>query len=102
MLCISGGIMEENKNLGTHKVHINGRHTAVLTGVQDVLSFDANEILLETIQGILMIRGEELHVNRLSLDKGEVDIDGKIDSLAYTDNNPALKSAGSVLGRLFK
>ena len=59
-----------------HKLMLTGRRTCALTGVNDVLSFDVNEILLETEQGMLMIRGGELHVSRLSLDKGEVDIDG--------------------------
>ncbi len=63
-----------------HKLNINARKTALITGVNDVLSFDAGEVLLQTEQGILMIRGSELHVNRLSLEKGEVDIDGRIDS----------------------
>jgi sporulation protein YabP len=92
---------DKQANLGLHKIHVNGRRSAVMSGVKDVLSFDANEVLLETVQGLLMIRGEELHVNRLSLEKGEVDVDGKIDSLAYSDGSGA-KSAGSILGRLFK
>ena len=50
-----------------------------------MLSFDLNEILLETEQGMLMVKGANLHVNRLSLEKGEVDISGGIDSLAYSD-----------------
>lgn len=97
--------MEErqlNNNLGVHKLHLSGRKSAIMTGVKDVLSFDANEVLLETIQGILMIRGEDLHVNRLTLEKGEVDVDGKINSLVYSDGSNSMKSASSVIGRLFK
>ena len=86
----------------SHKVNICGRRTAVLTGVNDVLSFDSNEVLLETVQGILMIRGEELHVNRLSLEKGEVDVDGKIDSLTYSDGGNFVKSGETLFSRLFK
>lgn len=94
--------MEDKQiNVGLHKINLSGRRTAVMSGVKDVLSFDANEVLLETVQGLLMIRGEELHVNRLSLEKGEVDVDGKIDSLAYSDGG-GTKTAGSILGRLFK
>ena len=59
-----------------HKVTMTNRRTCTVNGVNDVLSFDLREILLETEQGMLMIRGNELHVNRLTLDKGEVDIDG--------------------------
>ena len=69
--------MSENTHKGVHKVYINARKTAVLSGVRDVLSFDAREVYLETEQGILLIKGDELHVNRLSLEKGEVDVDGR-------------------------
>ncbi|MDI9510214.1 MAG: sporulation protein YabP [Clostridiales bacterium] len=85
-----------------HKLNINARKTALITGVNDVLSFDAGEVLLQTEQGILMIRGSELHVNRLSLEKGEVDIDGRIDSLTYSDTSSYGKSGESLFGRLFK
>ena len=54
-----------------HKVIMTNRRTCTVNGVNDVLSFDLREILLETEQGMLMIRGNELHVNRLTLDKGE-------------------------------
>ena len=87
----------------THKMVMTNRKTCILTGVKDVLSFDLHEILLETQQGMLMIRGEDLHVSRLSLDKGEADIDGKVDSFAYSDDVPAQKEkAQSLLGRLFR
>ena len=68
-------------NKRAHKITLLNRRTCNLTGVNDVLSFDVNEIILETDQGMLMIKGSELHVNRLTLDKGEVDVEGKIDSL---------------------
>ena len=84
-----------------HKLNINARKTAAITGVNDVLSFDAGEVLLQTEEGILMIRGNELHVNRLSLEKGEVDIDGKIDSLTYSDSS-GQKGQDTLFGRLFK
>lgn len=95
--------MEEKQPLQkNHKVSINARNSAMITGVNDVLSFDAGEVLLETEQGILMIRGNDLHVNRLTLEKGEVDVDGKIDSLTYSDNNSYGKSGESFISRLFK
>ena len=72
----------------------------ILTGVVDVLSFDLTEILLETDQGMLMIRGSDLHVNRLTLEKGEVDVEGKIDSLTYSDS-VAKPTGTSILSRLF-
>ena len=93
---------EKLLNLKGHKLNINERKTAMVTGVNDVLSFDAGEVLLQTEQGVLMIRGNELHVNRLTLEKGEVDIDGRIDSLTYSDTSSYSKSGESLFGRLFK
>jgi sporulation protein YabP len=95
--------MEDKQQiLKGHKLNIIARKSATITGVNDVLSFDAGEVLLQTEQGILMIRGNELHVNRLTLEKGEVDIDGRIDSLTYSDSAGGGKSSESLLGRLFK
>ena len=85
-----------------HKLMLTGRKTCALSGVNDVLSFDVNEILLETEQGMLMIRGSELHVSRLSLDKGEVDIDGRIDSFTYSETAGYGAKGESILARLFK
>ncbi|NLC19897.1 MAG: sporulation protein YabP [Clostridiales bacterium] len=90
------------QNLKGHKLIISARKAVNITGVNDVLSFDAGEVLLQTEQGILMIRGAELHVNRLTLEKGEVDIDGRIDSLTYSDTAGSSKSTESLFGRLFK
>ena len=85
-----------------HKVSMNNRKNCSLTGIVDVLSFDLMEILLETDQGMLMVRGKEMHVTRLSLEKGEVDIDGKIDSLTYSENSSFAEKSESFLTKLFK
>ncbi len=85
-----------------HKLILNNRRTCNLTGVSDVLSFDENEIILETDQGMLMIKGKELHVNRLTLDKGEVDVDGRIDSFTYSEQSNMNAKGESFLTRLFK
>lgn len=90
------------KLVGIHKIQVTSRNRANITGVNDVLSFDAGEILLATEQGILMIRGQELHVNRLTLEKGEVDVDGRIDSMTYSDETDYGKSAETFISRLFK
>ena len=93
--------MEERQTQGVHKVTITGRHTGTITGVSNVLSFDEREILLDTEQGMLMMKGRELHISRLTLELGEVDIDGKVDSLTWSDGGHAQKSE-SMLGRLFR
>ena len=77
--------MEEKTGMKAHKVLLSNRKNGNFSGVVDVLSFDVAEILLETEQGMLLIKGNNLHVNRLSLEKGEVDIEGRIDSLAYSE-----------------
>ena len=93
----------EDKTRMIHKVYLNARKSAVLSGVRDVLSFDAKEVYLETEQGVLLIQGDELHVNRLSLEKGEIDIDGRrIDSFAYSDREETQKKAASFLSRMFQ
>ena len=94
--------MEELKTAKAHKVLLANRKSANFSGVLDVLSFDVNEILLETEQGMLLIKGNDLHVNRLSLEKGEIDIEGRIDSLTYSEPKNVTKQTESLLGRLFK
>ena len=67
-----------------------------------ILSFDLNEILLETEQGMLMVKGTDLHVNRLTVEKGEVDLSGTIDSIAYSNISQTGKSSENFLSKLFK
>lgn len=85
-----------------HKLVVNNRKTSMVTGVLDVLSFDLNEILLETEQGMLMVKGKDLHVNRLSLEKGEVDLSGHIDSIAYSDVHQNNAGGENFFMKLFK
>lgn len=89
-------------NKRPHKLMLTDRRTCTISGVNDVLSFDVSEILLETEQGMLMIKGTQLHVSRLSLDKGEVDIDGRIDSFTYSENAGYGAKGESFIARLFK
>ncbi|MCI8376808.1 MAG: sporulation protein YabP [Lachnospiraceae bacterium] len=94
--------MEEKQYAKSHRILLNNRRTGTISGVTDVISFDIAEILLETEQGMLTIKGADLHVNRLTLEKGEVDIEGRIDSMAYSEVTDFQKAGTSLLGRLFK
>lgn len=94
--------MEEKQYSKAHKLMLSNRRTGTITGVADVISFDISEVLLETEQGMLMIKGADLHVNRLTLEKGEIDIEGRIDSLAYSEVTSYQKQGESLIGRLFK
>ncbi len=85
-----------------HKFLLTNRKSGTISGVTDVLSFDPNEILLETDMGMLMLRGSDLHVKRLSLEKGEVDVEGRLDSFTYSENTSYMAKGESLLARLFK
>ncbi len=94
--------MEENKVINkTHKITLTNRKNGSFTGILDVLSFDINEILLETEQGMLHIKGKDLHVNRVNLEKGEVDIEGLIESFTYSQVPLNMKKNDGFLGKIF-
>ena len=94
--------MEENKITKSHKITLGNRKNGSVTGVLDVISFDITEVLLETEQGMLNIKGKDLHVNRLNLEKGEVDIEGTIDALSYSQIPTSIKKTQGFLGNIFK
>ncbi|MBP3451636.1 MAG: sporulation protein YabP [Agathobacter sp.] len=94
--------MEENKLTKSHKVVLTNRKGGNFTGVLDVISFDISEILLETEQGMLNVKGKDLHVNRLNLEKGEADIEGVIDALSYSQVPTSLKKTENPVGTWFK
>lgn len=93
--------MEERKVLPPHKLMLENRQGGTITGVRDVNSFDEKEILLLTDAGKLLVKGEQLHVKRLNLEKGEVDIEGKVDSLTYLSKSTDKKEE-SLLKRMFR
>lgn len=82
----------------SHKISIIGRKESVITGVTDVNEFDNNVISLNTIMGRLIIKGRELKVKALNLEKGEAEIEGNIDNLYYTSR----KDEESFLKKMFK
>ena len=94
--------MEERQIPKAHKLVVNNRKTSMVTGVLDVLAFDLNEVLLETEQGMIIVKGKDLHVNRLSLEKGEVDLAGHVDSIAYSDVQQSAKKGDNFFMKLFK
>ena len=93
--------MEEKLGL-SHKLELYNREKGTVTGVLDVISFDENTIVLDTDMGLLTIKGKDLHVSRLSLEKGELDLEGHADSLVYSSNEGYRKSNQSLWTRLFK
>ncbi|MDD2959320.1 MAG: sporulation protein YabP [Lachnospiraceae bacterium] len=94
--------MEEKREKRGHKLTIDNRKSGTISGIVDVLAFDMNEILLETEQGLLSVKGKELHISRLTLERGEVDLEGNIDSLIYSNGSGKNKKHGSSWKRFFQ
>ena len=94
--------MEEKISRRPHRLDLINRGTGSVTGIQDVVAFDENQIVLDTDMGLLTVKGKGLHVSRLTLEKGEVDIEGTVDSLVYSSNETYRKQGESLFARLFK
>ena len=93
--------MEEKVVNISHKLILDNRKEASVTGVKDVISFDEKEILLQTADGKLQIRGSGLHVKGLNLEKGEAALAGRVDSLVYLSKESVRKEE-SLLKRMFR
>jgi sporulation protein YabP len=83
-----------------HNAILEDRSKLMLTGVTDVESFDENKVYLYTQLGELVIRGKQLHVNEMSLESGELTMEGEISALSYGDKDRT-KKLGFV-GKLFR
>lgn len=90
--------MEDKKEM-VHKLNMESRERLFLCGVEDVDSFDENEILVYTTEGLLTIKGRELHIERLNIEEGELMVEGEIDSLAYSNVEV---NRGGFFGKLFR
>ena len=75
---------EEMRPVGHHLV-LEERESLTVSGVEEVESFDENTIVMVTVQGVLIVRGEELHIEKLSLDGGDLKVEGMVESLAYEE-----------------
>lgn len=97
--------IEERKSLNTSVIQnliLENRQKLSISGVIDVLSFDDQVVILETELGLLTVKGENLRINKLSIDTSEVIVEGDISSLSYSDNKSSEKSKGSFIGKIFK
>ncbi len=94
--------MEEKSGSRPHACFLQNRQAANLTGVREVVSFDESQVVMDTDLGLLTLKGKELHVSRLSVEKGEVDVEGTVDSLAYSSNEAYRKAGQPLFARLFK
>lgn len=81
-----------------HHVVLEGRSRLNVSGVEEVERFDEEEIVMETTQGRLIVRGSGLHIETLSLDGGELRVEGEVDGLTYEET---AQSGGGFFSRLF-
>ncbi len=82
----------------THHLVLEERSSLSISGVEEVDSFDENSISLSTCQGALTVRGENLHIEKLSLDGGDLRVEGSIDSLSYEER----QTKGGFFSRLLR
>ena len=81
-----------------HRLTMEGREKLTVAGVENVERFDENCIVMSTCAGTLVVTGEALHIGKLSLDGGELLVDGHIESISYEDEQPV---RGGLFSRLF-
>lgn len=96
--------MVEDKKTMKPKVQnliLESRERLSITGVIDVESFNDECIIVDTELGVLAIRGEDLHISKLNLDSSELNVEGDIISLEYSDTEGS-RGKGGFFGRLFK
>lgn len=86
--------------IAKQKIWLEDRKKLVMTGVSDVVSFDDLSVVLDTLVGRLIINGEELHIQKLCLENGEVEVEGKVDEILYEDEKQNSKK--SFFGRIAK
>ena len=81
-----------------HRLELEGRERMTVSGVEDVVRFDESCIIMSTCVGTMVVMGTELHIGKLTLDGGELHVDGQIDSISYEERR---QERGSLLSRLF-
>ena len=96
--------MEELKKATNtfQNIVLENREKLNITGIVDVLSFDDQIIIVETELGLLTIKGEDLKINKLSIDTSDFSVDGKINSLVYSSSDSNMSKNKNILSKIFK
>ena len=92
--------MPDQKPALPHNIILEDRRLLTVSGVSDVDSFDEHTVTVFTDMGELIVRGNDLHINRLSVELGELLLEGNISSLSYQD--VAQKTAGGFFSKVFR
>jgi len=85
-----------------HSIILENRERLSVSGVEHVNNFNSENIVLETVAGVLTIKGEELDVNKLNVEDGNVSVTGTVYSLVYSDRESLGSKGAGFLGRMFK
>ena len=93
--------MSEERKM-KHNITMEERSKIAISGVIDVFAFDEDNIIMETELGVLSIGGNNLHVNKLSLESGQLEVEGEIDGISYNQPKEHIKTQGSFLTKLFR
>lgn len=83
-----------------HRFNLMNRNQGNLTGVEKVVSFDPDEVILLVEDASLVIKGQDMHVTSLDVEKGELAFDGRVDEFRYSQKKSV--TAAGIVGRLFK
>ena len=90
---------EEKKSMGAHNLILEERGSLTVTGVEDIDSFDDQTVVIYTGLGELTVRGNQLHIERIDLQAGELELQGQVDALTYADQPPV---RGGFFARIFR
>lgn len=96
--------LEDKKSIQTGVIQnlvLENREKLNVSGVLDVLSFDDQIVMVETELGLLTIKGENIRINKLSLDTSEIVVEGEIDSLAYSNKDLNKKERWGIIRKNF-
>lgn len=96
--------LEDRKSISSNVIQnlvLENRQKLSISGVIDVLSFDDQVVIVETELGLLTVKGENLRINKLSIDTSEVVVEGEIYNLAYSENDLDKKTS-SIFNKIFK
>jgi len=85
-----------------HKIVIDQRENISVDGVVEVISFDEESVVCETNMGSMVIRGRDLHIEKLNLEQGVLSIEGVVEALEYNEEGFAKASTASIFGRIFR
>ncbi len=84
-----------------HNIIMENRKKISVSGVEDIESFNEEQIILYTCNGVLIINGNGMHISKLSIDNGETTVTGEFNALTYNDAYGKKDKAG-ILARLFR